>query len=137
MGADYKPSRIPPLLSGTHENLDVAGVAEYLSVSGIDFRDVVINNHELVAPYAGVISNMTSYLNNPPGAGATRTFTLYITGAPTALTTTHGAADNIQFDDVNIVAVQRGDLLVWHSDGGIAGPAASRVKISCLYKRTG
>ena len=135
MGADYKPSKEPPLLGGVATNLANNGTREYFPVCGVFASTGLAIGVELIAQYAGIIDRMTSWVNAVPGGAASRTMTLYVNGAPTALTVTFGAASQFEVDDVNVVAVQRGDRIVWSSDGGVGVPAFAICKTSCRYRR--
>ena len=133
--SDYKYARNQPLLGGAYGDILNNGTVQYFPVSGLGAPHVNLPVVLEVAPCAGIIYGMASRLNAVPAGAASRTFTLYLNAAPTALTVTHGALDQYQYNDADVVAFARGDTLVWHSDGGVGVPNATSVKISCLIRR--
>lgn len=63
-------------------------------------------------PFAGTFKNMRVVIDNPPGAGRSRVFTLRVNGVNSILVVTiSGAVDVTGSDLVNEVAVNAGDLV--------------------------
>jgi hypothetical protein len=83
-----------------------------------------------------VLKNLTVVLSTAPGAGNTRTFTLYKNAVATAMVVTlTGAAATTGQDTTNTVSVTTYDTVSVYSDVA-SGPAASYITISIDYVYT-
>ena len=92
-------------------------------------QDTNEDNTEIVITKASTISNLTVRLNNAPGGATTRTFTLRLNGANTALTVTITGAATTGTDAVNTVSVVQFDrIALLHTRTG--APVASRGAVS-------
>jgi len=64
-------------------------------------------------------------MNNAPGAGNSRTFTVYLDGAPTAMAVTVSDADTTGSTTGSIAVTPFSQIALLHTDA--SGPVSSRV----------
>lgn len=83
----------------------------YTSVGGLSFGDTTQTNVQMTCPTAGTLKKLYIRLTAAPGAGDTRTFTIYKNGSSTGLTVTISDVATTGNDTSNTVAVVAGDLL--------------------------
>lgn len=110
MGGNYQYSRAYGLYFQSGSGNVAAGTTRYFTyavhVGGVTTVRVVM-------PHDALLSNLIASSLVAAGAGASYTYTLWVNGAPTAITCqTAGGAATWSEDIVNAVAVARGDHVV-------------------------
>ena len=122
-----------PIMGGTNTLLATNGTSQYFTVMGISAIATNKVNISQPLPMNGVVFNAYVYLPTAPGAGKSRTFTLEKNGSATAIAITINDTDTTG-EDTDSVTVVKGDLLVWHSDGGVGVPAQTRAYIGLVFQ---
>ena len=128
-----EPPTRQPIMGGTNTLLATNGTSQYFTVMGISAIATNKVNISQPMPMPGVLFNAYVYLPTAPGAGKSRTFTLEVNGSASAIAITISDTDTTG-EDTDRVTVSKGDLLVWHSDGGVGVPAQTRAYIGMVYQ---
>jgi hypothetical protein len=82
-------------------------------------------------PRAGTLRNLYVEHNNPGGTGATITYTVYVNGAPTAITVGLASTAAQAADTTNSVAVSAGDRVrIVVTKAAVAGAGSRRPEVS-------
>jgi len=117
----------------TCDNTDLLsdGTDEYLFFTGDDAPDTVEANQQIQIHDAMIIEEMIVFLEEDPGAGNSRTFTLRVDGISQAQTVTIANTDKVGHDAAHPITVDKDAFLDWLSDGGVGGPDVSEVNIRC------
>ena len=113
------PVQISCLFTGTTAGESVLFAAHTGSNTGGFYVQLAASNdslgtevqRQIIAPTDGVISKMYIQLTSAPGGAATRTYTLRVNGADSALTETMTGATAANTPTTNAVSVSKGDLI--------------------------
>ena len=124
MGADYKHKRRDRYTGATETALATNGASQAFPPDAISTPAAAAARAQ-IAKSGGHIIRAYCRIDAAPGGAATRTLTLNIEGAPSAVTVTFQPADVVQIWN-GAVPINEGDYLVWESDGGVGVPAAAR-----------
>ncbi|HVX90325.1 MAG TPA: hypothetical protein VHC20_01675 [Candidatus Paceibacterota bacterium] len=120
-----------PLLGGSTGNLSQT-ITQHGNLGAISGVAGTANNSYTVASAAGTISQLYISLQNAPGAGNGRTFTIEKNLSSTGVTCTVSDAASTCTDLVNSVSVSPGDILSWVSTP-IGAPAVGSLALSVQF----
>ena len=124
------------LLGGSREDPGITDLLSYVSLSGL-WTSATEFNMETVFPTGGTLRNLYVELPAPPGAGASRTFTVRKNGVSTALTCTiAGAVATSCSDTTNTVSVAARDTAVLLQTPSGSPVAARGATLPSCSKRT-
>lgn len=105
---------------------------EYLLPSGFASPDVSIGNRNMVAPRTCTASNLIVTLQEVPGGGNSRDFTLLINGSTTGVFCSTGPGDFSCSNTVSTAAVTAGQLLTILSEvSGTPDPSPVTIGWTC------
>lgn len=127
MGSDYKRTEYGQFDGGSNTFLATDGTDEFILPGDVEAAGAVEVDRITVIAHNCIVDRARLRLTVTPGAGATRTFTLRLNGAPTAIVITIANPDVWGQDLVNAVQLAEQDEISWLSDGGVNVPAASRM----------
>ena len=116
--ANYVGTANPMSFSGGGTTVS-GGATQYFNTVTNGFIGAVVG----ITAQAGTFSGFTAVVNTPPAGSATATFTLYINGAPTALTCTVASAAYSCSDTTHMISVSAGSsyaIQVTASAGAVA-----------------
>jgi len=110
MGADYKKKQSSVIGGHSSNNLG-ANITRYIHPFGPYFQGLELDAR-MVVPFDCLITDFYARATAAAGAGETFTYTIYLNGAPTALTLIiAGAADVQAGPDLGVIAIADGDEL--------------------------
>lgn len=108
----------------------------YCAPGGSGVANVVEARSILVAPCAGTITGMSTYLVTAPGAGKTKTFQIRVNGANAGTTISYtGAAENGSKSAAENIAIAAGDRISIYGSA-TAGSTASYFGLGLIFEPT-
>ena len=123
MGADYEKQH-RSILGAQTISAPAPNTTRYLNPGG-SVATLPELDARMRIPYTCTVRNLYVRSTLAPGAGETYTYTIYLNGAPTAITCQIEGAVDVEADDlVNIVAVAAGDELTLEIAVSLNGVAA-------------
>lgn len=115
-------------------NLKTDGTDEYVLPVGAGAPSVTEAARTLIMGVAGKFVGMRIELNNAPGAGKSRTFTLRVSSVSQTLTVTISDTATTGSDFAHVVSIAAAEDLCILSDGGVGTPAATTMKAVLVFE---